>query len=123
MVKPMLRTRSRKKVQTRIPGGDTVLRHKAEKHKVKMCARCSTNLSGVPSDVSSIIRNLSKSEKLPNRPYAGVLCPQCVERLVAYTTRFAVKNDYPEFSEMKLQRDLTLERYLPKGWFASISKK
>jgi len=123
MVKPMLRSRSKKKVHKRTPGGHTVLRHKGKKHGVKTCARCSKHLSGVPSDASSVIRNLSKSQKAPNRPYAGVLCQECVERLVAYTTRFEVKNNYPEFSEMELQRDLTLERFLPKGWFASLSKK
>jgi len=77
----------------------------------------------VPSDLSSVIRNLSKSEKKPSRPYAGVLCPACVDRLVRYTTRFEVKNRNPEYAEMELQRDLTIEKYLPKGWYASISGK
>jgi len=123
MVKPMLRSRSRKKVKKRVPGGRTVTHFREGKPKRKVCGRCGKQLSGVPSAVSSVMRNLAKSEKVPTRPYAGVLCPDCVERLVAYATRFEVKHNYPDYSEMELQRDLTIERFLPKGWFDSLSKK
>ncbi len=123
MVKPMLRTRARKRVKKRVPGGSTVTHYKEAKSARKKCARCGTQLSGVENEVCCVLRNMSKSEKVPSRPYAGVLCPDCVERLVRYTTRFEVKNKYPEYAEMSLQRDLTIERYLPKDWFASLSKK
>jgi large subunit ribosomal protein L34e len=123
MVKPMLRTRARKKVQVKTPGGRNVRHTKEGKPSKKTCGRCGINLGGVPSEVSSVMRNMAKSEKVPSRPYAGVLCSACVERLVIYTTRLEVKNKYPEYAEMELQRDLTIEKYLPADWYNSVSKK
>jgi large subunit ribosomal protein L34e len=123
MVKPMLRSRSKKKVQVKTPGGRTVTHIKEGKPSKKTCGRCGVNLAGVPSDLSSIIRNMAKSEKSPSRPYAGVLCPACVDRLVRYTTRFEVRSKTPEYADMELQRDLTIEKYLPKGWYDSVTRK
>jgi len=123
MVKPMLRTRSRKRIRKKVPGGSTVTHYKEAKPARKTCGRCAKQLSGVENDVTSVLRNLSKSQKVPTRPYAGVLCPDCVERLITYATRFEVKHKHPEYADMNLQRDLTIEKYLPRGWFASISTK
>lgn len=123
MVKPMLRSRSKKKVQRRTPGGRTVTHYKKKKPAKQKCGRCGRLLSGVPNTIPSEVRKLSKSERVPTRPYAGVLCAKCVEDLVRYTTRFEVKFNYPEFSGMDLMRDLTIEKFLPRGWFDSISKK
>ena len=123
MVKPMLRTRARKKVQVKTPGGRNVRHTKEGKPSKKTCGRCGINLAGVPSELTSIMKNMAKSEKVPSRPYAGVLCPACVERLVVYTTRFDVKSKYPEYAEMELQRDLTIEKFLPKDWYSTVTKK
>lgn len=122
MVKPMLRSRSKKRVQRRTPGGKIVTHYKKEKPGKQKCGRCGKLLSGVPNAVPLDVRKMSKSERVPTRPYAGVLCPRCTEDLVRYSTRFEVKFNYPEFSEMGLMRDLTIEKFLPRGWFDSISK-
>ena len=123
MVKPMLRTRARKKVKTRIPGGKTVIHYKEGKHSKRTCGRCESILDGVASASSSGMQKISKSEKVPTRSYAGVLCPACVEDLFRYQTRFTVKASYPDYANMEFRRDLTLERFLPKGWYAQVSKK
>lgn len=122
MVKPMLRTDAKKKVRKRTPGGRTTTHYREAKPGRKTCGRCGKQLSGVPNNIKSVIRNLSKSEKVPNRPYAGVLCPQCVEKLVRYVTRFEVKKRYPEYADLEIKRDLTLEKYLPPGWFKGLGK-
>jgi large subunit ribosomal protein L34e len=123
MVKPMLRTRSKKRVMTRLPGGKTVLHFKHKKPSKKTCARCNVNLAGSPSGSIAEIGKMSKSEKAPTRPYTGVLCPICVEKLISYKTRSEVRYKYPEYADVEIRRDLTLERFLPKGWFNSIAKK
>lgn len=123
MVKPMLRSRSKKKVQRRTPGGRTVTHYKQKKTGKRQCGRCNKLLAGVPNTAPSKVRELSKSRRVPTRPYAGVLCAKCVEDLVRYITRFEVKYSYPDFSEMELRRDLTIEKFLPKGWFDSLSVK
>lgn len=121
MVKPMLRTRSRKRVQKRTPGGRVVTHYKAEKAKAKTCARCGEALSGVANATNSELSKLSKSEKIPTRAYAGVLCQGCVESLYRYSTRLEVKYTNPEYSDIEITRDLTLEKFLPRGWFKKLS--
>lgn len=123
MVKPMLRTRSRKKVKKRVPGGKTVIHYREGKTGRKACARCERPLGGTPSATSSGIKKMSKSEKVPKRAYAGTLCPACLEDLLRYETRFIVKSNYPEYANMDLRRDLTIEKFLPKGWYAQVTKK
>ncbi|HIE33558.1 MAG TPA: 50S ribosomal protein L34e [Candidatus Altiarchaeales archaeon] len=122
MVEPRLRSRSKKRVQKRTPGGRTVTHYKREKPSKQKCGRCHRPLSGVPNNIPSKVRKLSKSEKIPSRPYAGVLCPECVEKLLRYQTRFEVKFKYSEFRNMELRRDLTIEKFLPRDWWMNLQK-
>jgi len=122
MVSPKHRSRSVKKRQVRTPGGRTVTHYKKKKPSKHKCGRCGKVLAGVPSRIQSEIRKLSKSEKVPSRVYAGDLCADCVDSLIRYRTRFEVKFKYSEFSDLELRRDLTLERFLPRGWWQEISK-
>ena len=123
MVKPMLRSRAKKRIMRRTPGGRTALHFKEKKTSKKECARCGVVLAGMPSESVSKLRKLSKTEKAPTRPYSGTLCPKCVESLVSYRTRFEVKYKYPEYADMELARDLTLEKYLPRGWYNKLANK
>ncbi|HEX55117.1 MAG: 50S ribosomal protein L34e [Candidatus Altiarchaeales archaeon] len=123
MVEPRLRSRSLKRVQRRTPGGRTVTHYRREKPNKHRCGRCGKILNGVSNDIPSRIRKLSKSEKVPTRRYAGVLCANCLERLIRYETRFEVKFRYPEFKDIELRRDLTLEKFLPRGWWQDISSE
>lgn len=123
MVAPRYRSRSKKRRQVRIPGGKTVIRYKRKKPSRNHCGRCGKPLSGVPNYIPSEMGKLGKSKKIPERPYAGVLCNECVERLFRYKTRFEVRFKYPEFKDMELKRDLTIERFLPITWWDSLQKK
>jgi len=120
MVRRFLRTRSRKRVRKVTPGGLKVTHFKREKPSKAVCGRCKKNLGGMPNRIPSELGALKKSERIPSRPYAGVLCNQCLDDLIRYTTRFEVKYTNPEFKNLELQRDLTLERFLPQGWHAQV---
>lgn len=97
---------------------------KKKKTKKKRCARCKKTLGGVAYGSSSQIRKLPKSKKVPERKYAGILCANCLENLLRYKVRFEAKFSYPEkFKELELRRDLTLEKFLPQGWYSELSKK
>lgn len=122
MVKRMLRSTSKKKVKVRTPGGRTATHYKDKKPKKRKCGRCWKLLSGVANVKTSGVGKLSRSEKIPKRLYAGVLCADCLEKLLRYETRFIVKAKYPEYADMELARDLTLEKFLPKGWFNSLKE-
>ncbi|MDD5112303.1 MAG: hypothetical protein PHG85_07145 [Candidatus Altiarchaeota archaeon] len=121
MVRRSLRTRSRKKVSVRTPGGRRTVHIKKEKPGKPECGRCKKTLGGMPNLPPAEIRAVAASERIPSRPYAGILCNQCLDDLVRYVTRFEVKYSNPEFSKLELQRDLTLERFLPGGWHAETS--
>ena len=122
MVAPMYRSRSKKRRSIRTPGGKSVIHYKKKKVSKHHCGRCGNALSGVPNAIPSAIGKMSKSERIPERPYAGVLCSDCTEALMRYTTKFEVKFGYPEFADMDFKRDLTIEKFLPRGWWTEISK-
>ncbi|MFH0861971.1 MAG: hypothetical protein V1875_02970 [Candidatus Altiarchaeota archaeon] len=121
MVSRSLRTRSRKKVKLVTPGGRKVTHFKAEKAGRATCGRCGTQMSGVATGSATKMSNLTGSQKVPERPYGGVLCPECLDSLIRYSTRMHVKFSSPEYAAMSIDRDLTLEKYLPRGFWSQVT--
>ena len=70
----------KKKVKT--PSGKIVVRIVRRKPKIAKCAVCGKPLHGVPREIPSRLRKLAKSEKRPNRPYGGYLCPKCMRNVM-----------------------------------------
>jgi large subunit ribosomal protein L34e len=123
MTAPKHRSRSRKRRQVKTPGGETVTHYKKKKPSENHCGRCGKTLQGVPNKTPSKMKKLSKSMKTPERPYAGILCNKCMEKLFRYKTRFEVKYRYTEYADMELKRDLTIEKYLTTTWWDNLQKK
>nr|MDO8110686.1 50S ribosomal protein L34e [Candidatus Sigynarchaeota archaeon] len=71
------RTFTRKKL--RLPGKKVVLHYAKRKPEFAHCMNCGTILNGTPQALNSKIRNLPKTRKRPERPYAGNLCPNCLK--------------------------------------------
>ena len=67
------RSRSYKRTNTKTPGGVNV----PSKH---VCAECGAVLHGVPRGRPYEIGKLAKSQKRPNRPFGGYLCPKCARK-------------------------------------------
>ena len=112
-----------KKTKKKTPKGKTKTHYSRKKPSKHRCGRCNKVLSGTPNDRAAKIKKLSASEKKPSRPYGGTLCSDCLEALLRYETRFNVKYGFEQYEDMELKRDLTLERYLPTGWFNDLSKE
>lgn len=89
MPKPWQRSSSARKVYRRTPGGRTVIHYRRKKVDWAKCANCGSILNGVPRLRPSEMRKLSKSERRPNRPYGGYLCPRCLRREVIRRAREA----------------------------------
>ncbi len=70
----------KKKVKT--PSDKVVVRVVRKKPKIAKCAVCGKPLHGVPREIPSRLRKLAKSEKKPNRPYGGYLCPKCMRNVM-----------------------------------------
>ncbi|MCC7553452.1 MAG: 50S ribosomal protein L34e [Methanobacteriaceae archaeon] len=74
------RSRSYKRVRKNTPGGENVLRYKKKKPSKHVCAECGCSLNAVPRGRPYEIKKLSKSQKRPNRPFGGNLCPICTRK-------------------------------------------
>ncbi len=73
-----LRTRSRKRVSERTPGGRNVLHLRREGRGAPVCSRCGRPLHGIPR--SGKVRH--HSGRTVSRPYAGILCGGCLRSLI-----------------------------------------
>jgi len=74
------RTYTRKRIVT--PGGKNVLRHGLRPPQKPHCATCGAVLNGVARARPAKLKKLSKSQKVPSRPYAGQLCSACMRRAI-----------------------------------------
>ena len=89
MPKPSLRTRSKKRVQKRVPGGRTTIHYKKEKSKPAKCSRCGQILHGIPRCHPSELRKLTRSQRRIMRMYGGQLCANCLRELLKEAVRIA----------------------------------
>jgi large subunit ribosomal protein L34e len=115
MTAPKHKSRSNKRVKVKLPGGKTVTHYKEKKPSKHICGRCGKTLTGVPSKSVNELANMSKTEKVPERPYAGVLCTQCTQMLFTYKARMDAVRKNPDMG-LQINRDLTIEKYLPANW-------
>ncbi|MCD6244835.1 MAG: 50S ribosomal protein L34e [Candidatus Korarchaeota archaeon] len=70
------------RVAVKTPGGRTVYHYRHKKHSVAKCAKCGSPLNATPTGPRSVIAKLPKSQRRPNRPYGGNLCPSCLRELM-----------------------------------------
>jgi|YelNatPaOPRAMG01_1025707.scaffolds.fasta_scaffold170724_2 large subunit ribosomal protein L34e len=77
MPKRSQRSRSLRRIKVKTPGGEYKTRYERRGGSKPKCALCKKPLSGVPKGKVSDIAKLSKTEKRPERPYGGYLCPKC----------------------------------------------
>ncbi len=87
MPRPALRTRSRRRVYVRTPGGETVVHYEKRRPGPARCAICGRPLAGVPRLRPVELRKLPKTKKRPERMFGGVLCPDCLTKLLKKSIR------------------------------------
>ncbi len=79
MPQPHKRSRSLRRVYIKTPSGRNKILYKIRKPSKPTCSNCGKELHGVPRNVPSIVRNLSKSSKHPKRMFGGNLCFNCTK--------------------------------------------
>lgn len=89
MPRPHHRTRSLRKLRVRLPGGETVTHYEKRRPGPARCAICGRPLNGVPRLRPVELRALPKTAKRPERPYGGVICHSCLEKLLKKAIRSA----------------------------------
>ena len=80
MPAPRLRSRSLRKIFTKVPGGRTSVHFKKKKPKAAKCGNCGALLKGIPREFPFRMSKMARTKKRPERPYGGVLCSRCMRQ-------------------------------------------
>jgi large subunit ribosomal protein L34e len=90
-----------KAVRRRTPGGRVVTHYRKEKTSKHVCAICGAPLHGVPHGRRPAeVRKLAKSERRPERIFAGVLCARCTRRVLMEA--FFIKHGIKEMKDVDM---------------------
>jgi len=86
MPRPALRTRSKKRKRTPLPGGRSRVSYKKEKTSNPKCSNCGRNLNFYSHSITKI-RKLPRNQKKISRIYGGQLCHLCLRQALKQATR------------------------------------
>ena len=75
------KSRTLRRIFVRTPGSRTTVHRRKRKPNHAKCGSCGNVLAGVPRNLPSIVKNLPKTKKRPERPFGGVLCTKCMRGL------------------------------------------
>ena len=81
------KSRSKKLVYVKTPGGRTVTHYKKKTIGNAKCASCVQALPGVASKRQNKMKNMSKTKKKVARPYGGNLCSKCMRKKIISEAR------------------------------------
>lgn len=87
MVAPRNRSRIKRHVFVRTPGGTTKIHYRQRKAKLPHCSACRTALAGIPTGTPRQMKNRAKSAKRPERPFGGKLCTRCMRLFIIQEVR------------------------------------
>lgn len=87
MPRPNRRSRTFRRVYLKTPSGKNKILYKRRKPKFAHCSNCGVILHGIPHELPYKMRNMSKSQKRPERIFGGNLCSNCVKREIIKRVR------------------------------------
>ena len=87
MVSPKYRSRTFRRIYTKLPGNKVVIHYKRRMPKKAHCGSCGSELKAVPRALTYKMMNMPKSYKRPERPYGGNLCSRCMRNLFVEKAR------------------------------------
>lgn len=87
MTAPNKRSRTYRRSQVRMPGGENKVVYTLRKPKVAKCGNCNAVLHGAPRLRPNDLKKIAKTEKRPERPYGGVLCSSCARQKIKLMVR------------------------------------
>ena len=71
------KSRSRRRVFVKTPGGENKLTYRPRKPAKATCSKCRSPLHGMASLTLKAQTKLTKSKKRPERRFGGMLCSKC----------------------------------------------
>ncbi|MEM2145897.1 MAG: hypothetical protein QW279_11085 [Candidatus Jordarchaeaceae archaeon] len=85
MPSPKYRSRSMLRKKVRTPGGNLTPHYSRKKADKPVCASCGAFLPGCKSESAQNVK--SRTQRRPERPYGGYLCPRCLRLLYKNSVR------------------------------------
>lgn len=82
MVSGSQKSRTFRRVSVKTPGGRTVKHYRRRKPSYAKCAITGKRLLGVPRDIPSKIKRLTKSQRKPSRPFGGNLSSEAMRQVL-----------------------------------------
>lgn len=79
MVRGKEKSRSKRRVFVKTPGGKVKRHYRTRKIAQPKCSECGARLHGIPKLIQSKFKNLSKTKRSSSRPYAN-LCSKCMRK-------------------------------------------
>ena len=79
------KSRTFRRIKKKLPGNRTVIHYEKRAHKKAQCSSCGAVLPGVATGKPTKMKNMPKTEKRPERPYAGILCSRCMREKIRST--------------------------------------
>jgi len=83
LTRPSQRTHGRRRKVLTLPSGTRTIHFSPKAHKGAHCSRCGAVLHGVVTGTAA----MAKSSRVPSRPFAGVLCGNCLASEVRRVAR------------------------------------
>lgn len=87
MVSGKQKSRSKRRIYRRTPGGRIALHYVKRRPSRAVCGNCGGTLAGVPAVRGTVMRKLAKSSKRPERMFGGNLCASCSKRAIISRSR------------------------------------
>jgi large subunit ribosomal protein L34e len=87
MPQPRFRSRTYRRIKTKLPSGKVVTHHEKKKPGLPRCAICKKELKGMPKAFDSKKKKMGISRKRPERAYGGYLCSDCSRKQIKQETR------------------------------------
>ncbi len=99
MAKDYIRTRSKRRVQVKLPGNTTVTHYRRRRPAAAKCASCKKVLMGTPRALPSAVQKVPKSARRPARPYGGYYCASCMRTALLVQVRADQESAEQEMGE------------------------
>lgn len=81
------KSRTFRRVFTRMPSSYSKLVYKRRRPGKINCSHCGQELHGVLNNLVIRLKNMPKTTKRPSRPYAGTLCSACGREMLKEAAR------------------------------------
>ncbi len=87
MPAPRFRSRTFRRIHTRLPSGKITTRHVKRKPELPKCAICKKELKGTPRAFDLQKQKMGISKKRPERAFGGYLCSSCSRKQIKQEAR------------------------------------